>query len=216
MKRVLMMLMFLVLVSSLCSAQSDKRNSISLGLGSVANTRMELFSPVVDLSYRRDFHNGLGLNIGYKFKYCNYDKVCVRYAIDDYGNHHYYTDSPSLLTHSIIIGLAYNLRLCENLYLVPILDLGLGFYKLTNIWAYSKNGYTGIEILDRNLTSSIIPSINIEYNFKRTKIFCSYTYEMLFVTGEPYKLNNVVLWLDIYATDYYFLGYFKLGVAYKF
>lgn len=215
MKNILIVLIICAM-SLLCEAQDNNKNSISLGFGSVVSTKMESFSPVIDLTYRKDLTDKLGLNIGYKFKDCNYDKVCVQRTIDVYGNLHFYTDSPNLLTHSAIIGLAYKLRLSENIYLVPILDLGLGFSKMTRTWTYSKNGHTGIGSLGRGLTSSINPSINIEYNFKKFKILCSYTYEMLFVIGEFYKPNLMVHWLDIFTTDYYFLGDFKLGVAYKF
>ena len=200
-------------------AQDNKKNSISLGFGSVVSTKMESFSPVIDLNYRRNLTDKLGLNFGYKFKDCSYDKVCFHYSFDSYGNRYFYIDEPNLLTYSLTVGLTCNLRLYENLYLVPKFDVGLGFSKLTDTTTYSKTGSTYTHLLGGGLTSSIIPSINVEYNFVKFKIFCSYTYEMLFLTEiiDDFYITIIdVHWLSILTTDYYFLGDLKLGVAFKF
>mgnify|MGYP003557289959 FL=1 len=50
-------------------AQDNKKNSISLGFGSVVSTKIESFSPVMDVCYRRDFNNGLGINFVYRYKF---------------------------------------------------------------------------------------------------------------------------------------------------
>ena len=218
MRRILIMTFLIFLVYTGIS-QDNKKNSISLGFGSVVSTKMDSFSPVIDLSYRRNLTDKLGLNVGYKIKDCSYDKECFDYTLDVYGNNYFYTERPNLLTYSLTVGVSYNLKLYENLYLVPKFDVGLGFSKLTNTRTYSKDGSTSTSLLGGGLTSSIIPSVNIEYNFVKFKIFCSYTYEMLFKTEiiDDFYITIIdVEWLSILTTDYYFLGDFKLGVALKF
>ena len=84
MKRMLIMTFLIFLVSTGIS-QDNKKNSISLGFGSVVSTKIESFSPVMDVCYRRDFNNGLGINLGYRYKDCNYDEVCFL-GYDDNGD----------------------------------------------------------------------------------------------------------------------------------
>ena len=68
MKRYVLIIMLLCVCFASEAQNDNKKNSISLGFGSVVTTKMESFSPTVDLSYRRDVFKGFGLNVGYKFK----------------------------------------------------------------------------------------------------------------------------------------------------
>ena len=63
MKKVLF-ISFLLIMTFVLNAQDNKRNSISLGFGSVISNKIDSYSPVVDLSYRRNLTDKLGLNVG--------------------------------------------------------------------------------------------------------------------------------------------------------
>ena len=89
--------------------------------------------------------------------------------------------------------------------MVPMLSVGTGFASCEEI--YSRNGETSPRFIGSGPTVSIIPAINLEYNFDRIKLFCSYNYDKLF------EFWQITKWPDPYN---YFLGDLKLGVALKF
>ena len=62
MKRVVLIIM-LMCVSFTMAAQDDYKNSVSIGLGSVIGTDVG-FSPAVDLRYRKELTDNIGLNVG--------------------------------------------------------------------------------------------------------------------------------------------------------
>ena len=197
-------------------AQDNKKNSISLGFGSVVSTKMESFSPVIDLTYRRNLTDRLGLNVGYKFKDCSYDTV-YQILSDGFIDKWYDFYKINSTLGSVYLGLTYSIKIVGELYIVPQFNIGFGYAYHTcyivNRWA--EHIY---EEHDQGWFSCINPSVNIEYNIKRFRIFCSYSYDMSFVKtgfenptltcdGKPYakiKMNN------------YFLNDFKFGVAFKF
>ena len=197
MRRMLIMTFLIFLVYTGIAQESQKKNSISLGFGSVVSTKIESFSPVMDVCYRRDFNNGLGINFGYRYKDCNYDKVYF-WGYDDNGDiSSVRSNKLNLLNKSFIAGLTYKLEFYGDWSVVPMFNIGL---TLGN----------GVDI-------SVIPSVNIEYNFDRIRLFCSYSYEMLFEIDRD-RFYMPVINLDWYAIlgDYYFVGDLKLGVAFKF
>ncbi len=201
MKRVVLIVM-LMCVSFTLAAQDDYKNSVSIGLGSVIGTDVG-FSPAVDLRYRKELTDNIGLNVGYSFRYCNrYHNYKYIYG-GDYTSPYY--DKAIFLSNSIFVGLSYNLKLYKDLYMVPMFSVGAGFASCEEI--YSKNGEITHRFIGSGPTLSIIPAINLEYNFDRIKLFCSYNYDILF------EFWQITKWIDPYN---YFLGDFKLGVAFKF
>lgn len=212
MKRILMVL-FLVLMSSLCNAQDNKKNSISLGFGSVVSTKMASFSPVIDLNYRRNFKNGFGLNVGYRFKDCNYDKYNLDVYVDRYPRY----NNPILFTNSIIVGLTYNIKLYKDFVIVPMINIGLGHSVIIKTNDPNSMITSRTTVLGRGLGASVIPSINVEYNLDRVKLFCSYDYEMLFaVEFLGFGFYSHLCILTPFTITELFLGNFKLGIAFKF
>lgn len=86
----LLLLIIAINIGIILNAQSDnKKNSINLSAGSVVSAKMESFSPAIDLSYRREFFKGLGLNIGYKFK--RYDTQGIPVEHEDLFSTYYDT-----------------------------------------------------------------------------------------------------------------------------
>ena len=198
------------------NAQDNKKNSISLGLGSVVSNKMDSYSPVVDVSYRRNLTDKLGLNVGYKFKECSYDTIYPVNSdgiISKLGN--VYKINSTL--GSVYLGLTYSIKIVGNLYIVPRFNLGLGYASHT-CYIFSKwMEYTNIEY-DYGLFSYINPSVNIEYDINKFRIFCSYSYDLSFVkTGfkNPFPTCDVKPYESIKMNNY-FLSDLKLGVAFRF
>lgn len=215
MKRMLIMTFLIFLVYTGIS-QDNKRNSISLGFGSVVSNKMDSFSPVIDLNYRRNLTDRLGLNVGYKFKDCSYDTI---YELRSNETISKYTVQYKGVfeSNSVYLGLTYNIEIANQLYIVPIFNIGVGYA----IYDYTiPNQYIGdvVEYEDCNKFIYINPAVNIEYNVRLFKIFCSYSYDMPFIKNgfkSPFfdleaRTNRV------FKTNYYFLGDLKLGVAFKF
>ena len=216
MKRMLIMTFLIFLVSTGIS-QDNKKNSISLGFGSVVSTKMDSFSPVIDLNYRRNLTDRLGLNVGYKFKDCSYDTV---YQVNSDGVINTWSDiyKVNSTLGSVYLGLTYNIKIVGNIYIVPQFNVGLGYasqtcYILDNKWI-------GVPYLERNrgVFAYINPSVNVEYDINRFRIFCSYSYDMSFVkTGfkNPFTTCDVKPYERIKMNNY-FLSDFKLGIAFRF
>ena len=215
MKRMLIMTFLIFLVSTGIS-QDNKKNSISLGFGSVVSTKMDSFSPVIDLNYRRNLTDRLGLNVGYKFKDCSYDTI---YELRSNETISKYTVQYKgvFKSNSVYFGLTYNIEIANQLYIVPIFNIGVGYA----IYDYTiPNQYIGdvVEYEDCNKFIYINSAVNIEYNVRLFKIFCSYSYDMPFIKNgfkSPFfdleaRTNRV------FKTNYYFLSDLKLGVAFKF
>ena len=216
MKRMLIMTFLIFLVYTGIS-QDNKKNSISLGFGSVVSNKIDSYSPVVDLSYRRNLTDKLGLNVGCKFKDCSYDTV---YQVNSDGVINTWSDiyKVNSTLGSVYLGLTYNIKIVGNIYIVPQFNVGLGYasqtcYILDNKWI-------GVPYLERNrgVFAYINPSVNVEYDINRFRIFCSYSYDMPFIKNgfkSPFfdleaRTNRV------FKTNYYFLSDLKLGVAFKF
>lgn len=215
MKRMLIMTFLIFLVSTGIS-QDNKKNSISLGFGSVVSTKMDSFSPVIDLNYRRNLTDKLGLNVGYKYKDCSYDTV---YQVNSDGVINTWSDiyKVNSTLGSVYLGLTYNIKIVGNIYIVPQFNVGLGYasqtcYILDNKWI-------GVPYLERNrgVFAYINPSVNVEYDINRFRIFCSYSYDMSFVkTGfNPFTTCDVKPYERIKMNNY-FLSDLKLGVAFRF
>ncbi|MBE6342452.1 MAG: hypothetical protein E7065_03565 [Lentimicrobiaceae bacterium] len=216
MKRMLIMTFLIFLVSTGIS-QDNKKNSISLGFGSVISNKIDSYSPVVDLSYRRNLTDKLGLNVGYKFKDCSYDTV---YQVNSDGVINTWSDiyKVNSTLGSVYLGLTYNIKIVGNIYIVPQFNVGLGYasqtcYILDNKWI-------GVPYLERNrgVFAYINPSVNVEYDINRFRIFCSYSYDMAFVkTGfkNPFTTCDVKPYERIKMNNY-FLSDLKLGVAFRF
>lgn len=216
MRRILIMTFLIFLVYTGIS-QDNKKNSISLGFGSVVSTKIESFSPVMDVCYRRDFNNGLGINLVYRYKDCNYDEVCFL-GYDDNGDiSSVRSNKPNLLNKSFIAGLTYNLKIYKDWFIVPMFNIGVGYGVVKNTVTHSWDNSVHTLTLGNGMDISVIPSVNIEYNFNRIRLFCSYSYEMLFEIDRSrfYMPNIDVDWYTILG-DYYFVGDLKLGVAFKF
>lgn len=216
MKRMLIMTFLIFLVYTGIS-QDNKKNSISLGFGSVVSTKIESFSPVMDVCYRRDFNNGLGINLGYRYKDCNYDEVCFLVYDDNGDISNVRSNKPNLLNKSFIAGLTYNLKIYKDWFIVPMFNIGVGYGVVKNTVTHSWDNSVHTHSLGNGTDISVIPSVNIEYHFDRIRLFCSYSYEMLFEIdrGRFYMPNIDVDWYTILG-DYYFVGDLKLGVAFKF
>lgn len=216
MKRMLIMTFLIFLVSTGIS-QDNKKNSISLGFGSVISNKIDSYSPVVDLSYRRNLTDKLGLNVGCKFKDCSYDTV---YQVNSDGVINTWSDiyKVNSTLGSVYLGLTYNIKIVGNIYIVPQFNVGLGYasqtcYILDNKWI-------GVPYLERNrgVFAYINPSVNVEYDINRFRIFCSYSYDMSFVkTGfkNPFPTCDVKPYERIKMNNY-FLSDLKLGIAYRF
>ena len=216
MKRMLIMTFLIFLVSTGIS-QDNKKNSISLGFGSVVSTKMDSFSPVIDLNYRRNLTDKLGLNVGYKYKDCSYDTVC---QVNSDGVINTWSDiyKVNSTLGSVYLGLTYNIKIVGNIYIVPQFNVGLGYasqtcYILDNKWI-------GVPYLERNrgVFAYINPSVNVEYDINRFRIFCSYSYDMSFVkTGfkNPFTTCDVKPYERIKMNNY-FLSDLKLGIAFRF
>lgn len=217
MRRMLIMTFLIFLVYTGIAQESQKKNSISLGFGSVVSTKIESFSPVMDVCYRRDFNNGLGINFGYRYKDCNYDKVYF-WGYDDNGDiSSVRSNKLNLLNKSFIAGLTYKLEFYGDWSVVPMFNIGIGYGVVKNTVTHSWDNSVHALTLGNGVDISVIPSVNVEYNFDRIRLFCSYSYEMLFEIDRD-RFYMPVINLDWYAIlgDYYFVGDLKLGVAFKF
>ena len=212
----MLIMTFLIFLVSTGISQDNKKNSISLGFGSVVSTKMDSFSPVIDLNYRRNLTDKLGLNVGYKYKDCSYDTV---YQVNSDGVINTWSDiyKVNSTLGSVYLGLTYNIKIVGNIYIVPQFNVGLGYasqtcYILDNKWI-------GVPYLERNrgVFAYINPSVNVEYDINRFRIFCSYSYDMSFVkTGfNPFTTCDVKPYERIKMNNY-FLSDLKLGVAFRF
>ena len=92
-------------------------------------------------------------------------------------------------------------------------NIGVGYGVLKNTATHSWDNSVYTTSLGNGTNISIIPSINIEYNFDKIRLFCSYSYEMLFIINRSrfYIPTINVHWYPILA-NYYFVGDFKLGI----
>ena len=117
---------FLIFLVYTGISQDNKKNSISLGFGSVVSTKMDSFSPVIDLNYRRNLTDRLGLNVGYKFKDCSYDTI---YELRSNETISKYTVQYKGVfeSNSVYFGLTYNIEIANQLYIVPIFNIGVGY-----------------------------------------------------------------------------------------
>lgn len=198
-------------------AQDNKKNSISLGLGSVVSTKMESFSPVIDLTYRRNLTDRLGLNVGYKFKDCSYDTVYELRVNEEISPMVPYKYKGVFKSNSVYLGLSYNIKIVDKLYLIPIINIGVGLaiydYTIPNIYIGEVYTYDM-----RGMFFYINPTVNIEYNIGLFKIFCSYSYDRPFIKNgfkSPFY-DSEARSNRTFKTDYYFLSDLKLGVAFRF
>lgn len=78
MMRKALLISFLLMMTFVLNAQDNKKNSISLSTGPVLSNKMESFSPVIDLTYRRNLTDKFGLDVGCKFKGCSCDMSFVK------------------------------------------------------------------------------------------------------------------------------------------
>ena len=100
---------------------------------------------------------------------------------------------------------------------LKVIEIGVGYGVVKNTVTHSWDNSVHTHSLGNGTDISVIPSVNIEYHFDRIRLFCSYSYEMLFeIDRGRFNMPNIdVDWYTILG-DYYFVGDLKLGIAFRF
>lgn len=211
--KLIALFLLLVFAGSLKAQESQKKNSINLSAGSVVSAKMESFSPAIDLSYRREFFKGLGLNIGYKFK--RYDTQGIPVEHEDLFSTYY--DTYDYNSSLFYLGIDYCVKV-NNIHIIPLIGLGYGSIKMfTNETNGNYNKKYAQKGWCKDKNPMMFLGIKAGYDFDRFTVFCSYNYDFPQINMAnleyEYTMDHVVY---IKNEKYYHNGDFKLGVAFKF